>query len=238
MNRSAAFLKIMFTVVFLFLLQGCSNTESENVKTSGFYATYTLTAEGTSTATCQATFQVGGSTGTYLDLNSGDSVTCAGQSMSRGEFLGMITYTATVNAVAGQAYDIVLNRSGESPYTSTVVLPSAVSGNNPSTTTSYQKGSAVTASWTPSTNTTEDMMSVTLYYEAGSESASPSYDDTAPESGTMVFGSSDTNRFPSVTGTYSGKVKFKRTRNGVLAPGLEGRIYSTQSKEVVIQMID
>lgn len=227
------------TLGFLLLgLGACSNTESENVKTSGFYATYTLFAEGASTATCQATFQVGGSTGTYLDLNSGDSVTCDGQSMVRSEFLGMIMYTATVTATVGKTYDVVLTRSGEPTYTSSVVLPEAVAGTTPATTTNYTKGSVINTSWTPSSNTTEDSMTVTLTYDAGEHSASASADDTAPESGTIGFGSSDTNQYSSVTGTFGGKITFKRKRVGAMASGLEGVVYSQQKLEVPVNLTD
>lgn len=219
-------------------LAACSNTESENVKTSGFYATYTLFAEGASSASCQATFQVGGSTGTYLDLNSGDTVTCDGQSMVRSELLGMITYTASVTATVGKTYEIVLTRSGEPTYTSTVVLPEAVAGTTPATTTNYTKGSVINTSWTPSSNTTEDFMTVTLSYTAGDHSASASADDTAPESGTLGFGSSDTNQYSSTTGTFGGKITFKRKRVGTMASGLEGQIYSQQKLEIPINLTD
>ena len=103
-------------------LAACSNTPSSNVKTSGIYATLSVTAQGGS-ALCTAVFQVGGSTGTYLSLDNGDTVTCNGIAMTSSNTLGAILYSATLPANAGATYAVVLNRTGEDPHISLVTLP-------------------------------------------------------------------------------------------------------------------
>ena len=54
---------------------GCASTESQDVRTSGIFATFTATSDGTTTK-AQAVFRVGeASSNTFVNLEFGDSVT-------------------------------------------------------------------------------------------------------------------------------------------------------------------
>lgn len=233
-------MKYIYTLMLFALLfsVGCSKTASDNVKTSGFYATYRITGNNQNSATCTATFQVGGPTGTYLDLSSTDSITCDGQSMNRSEFAGIVTYSANVSYVVGKTYNIVLSRAGEGDYISSAVLPEAIIGYSPSGTPSYQKANAINISWTPS-NSNEDNMYVYLNYTAGGSSYSYSENDTAPESGVgMGFGATETQVSPPVAGTWNATLKFQRYCNGIMSSGLDGDMRAEQQVTVNVTLTD
>lgn len=79
------------------LATSCAKTESENVSTKGIYASFGLLGNNVNSVNCSVQLQVGGPTGTFLDLSSGDSITCNGSNtMLRSELAGIITYSATL----------------------------------------------------------------------------------------------------------------------------------------------
>ena len=224
------------------LLLSCSRTTSDNVKTSGFYATIRVAGSSTNTATvsCSAQFQVGGSTGTYLDLTGGDTVTCNGNSMTKTEFAGIVTYSASVTYSVGSTYTVTLTRSGESPYTSSVTLPEAVTVLSPANASSFQKGTQRNYSWTPSSNAS-DYMRITLDYVTSSTPEPCPYgsnDDSAPENGSGAFSTTQTIRSPNVAGTCSGKITFSRYRDGTLASGLTGTVMAVQTTTITQTITD
>jgi hypothetical protein len=230
----------VFKAIWFFIsisVMSCSNTPSDNVKTDGFYVTYKITGNNVNTATCKVTFQVGGATGTYLDLSSNDVVTCDGQSMSRSEFAGIITYSVNVAYQVGKTYNVVLTRSGEDPYNASVTLPEAITGYSPSVPTTYQKGSSIAPTWTPSSNGA-DAMSVSLSYSSTNGSRLSGKTDSAPENGNgVVFDASDTQMTPAVPGPWSGTITFTRNRTGNVGT-LSGSIRAEQEVSVVVNLID
>lgn len=221
------------------ILTSCSKTDSGNVKTSGFYASYSVSGNNQNSVNCSATFQVGGPTGTYLNLNDGDTVTCNGNSMSRSELAGMVSYSASVPYVAGGTYTITLTRSNESPYQSSVVLPEPIAGHSPSAAFSIQKGAALTPTWTASSSAF-DSMRISLSYSGAGSSFSESHSelDTSPEDGSVGFGSADTSRSPASVGTWTGTLTYQRYRYGTVATGLDGIISASQSVSVGVSLTD
>lgn len=207
---------------------GCAKTDSDNIKTSGFYADYTVKtlASNSSVATCSATFRVEAG-GTYIDLSSGDTVTCNGQSMSRSEILGIVTYSANLTATAGATYTIVLTRAGESPYSSSVTLPEAVSPTSPAQGASAVKGNALSFSWATSSNSTDAMVvSASSVTSGDNKCPSSSYfQDSAPENGVGSFSASEMS-LPAtgVAGACSMAITWQRRRAGGMSSGLKGDI--------------
>lgn len=230
---------LSISVTSMLFVMGCSKTDSDNVKTTGFYATYSVTGNNSGTAVCTARLQVGGSTGTYLDLTSGDTLTYDGQSMSRSEFAGIITYSANVTYLVGKTYTVVLARSGEGDYSSSVVLPPAIAGNIPNAPTSYQKGSTISPTWTASSSGA-DTMYVDLSYNYGTGSRMTLKSDTAPENGNgIVFDSTDTQVSPAgPAGGWAGTMKFTRSRSGTMSPSLSGTISASQEVSVTVTLTD
>lgn len=232
--------KYLMMILMSLLIISCAKTKSDNIKTSGFYANYSVTGSQANTAlvSCSASFQVE-SGGTYIDLSSGDSVTCNGQSMSRSELAGIVTYSASVAYQVGGTYEIVLTRTGESPYSSTVTLPEAVTGISP-TSGSYSKGAQINYSWTPSSTSSDEMIIQFNRVTSASPSPCPRSDsnyDTSPEDGSGAFGTNQT-ALPSdgIAGACSMQIKWIRARNGTMSSGLNGKIKAYQSNEANITL--
>lgn len=225
--------------IVVMLAVGCAKTDSDNVKTSGFYVTYSVTGNNVGTAVCTARLQVGGSTGTYLVLSGADSITCDGQTMARSEFAGIVTYSVNVTYTVGKTYTVVLNRSGEGSYSSSVDLPPTIVGYTPSTTNSFQKGTTLNPTWTPSSNGS-DTMYVDLSYNYGTASRTIMHADTAPENGGGVaFGPTETQVTPAgAPGTWTGTLRYTRTRSGLLSSSLSGTISASQEVSVAVNLTD
>jgi len=91
--------RLLFAIVLLIggvYLIGCSSTTSDNVKTSGIYAIFTIENKyGETTVTARATLQVGGITGSYVELVGDDELYCDDVKLSTTKpGLGIIEYKA------------------------------------------------------------------------------------------------------------------------------------------------
>lgn len=211
---------------------GCAKTDSSNIKTSGFYADYTVKTSATnpSVATCSASFRVEAG-GTYIDLSSGDTVTCNGQSMSRSELFGIVTYTATLAATVGSTYTVVLTRSGEAPYSASVTLPEAVSPTSPASGASGTKGNVLSFSWATSSSSI-DTMTVSSSSVTSGDTKCPVaayFQDSAPENGVGSFSASEMS-LPATgsAGACSMNITWQRRRAGSMPSGLKGDITGVQ----------
>lgn len=219
---------------------GCAKTNSDNIKTSGFYASYQVLVNATnpSVATCSASFQVEAG-GTFIDLSSNDSVTCNGQSMTRSELAGIVSYSANLTATTGATYTVVLTRAGESPYSASVTLPEPVANTSPASGTSFTKGNSLAFSWTASGNAS-DWMNVSTSRVTSGDSACPSeasFDDSAPENGSGSFSSTEMSLTTNGTaGACAMKINWKRYRAGTMPSGLNGVINAVQATSASITL--
>lgn len=224
--------------VAAFLVGGCSKVPSDNVKTAGIYASYSIRGNNQNSVVCTVQFQAGGSTGTFLDLSAGDSVTCNGQSMSRNEFAGIITYSATLPYTVGAVYTVIFSRANEGSYTSTVTLPEAIEGISPSQGTTIQKGSALTASWVPSRNLNDNLSATLDIRPNSSRSMTHAVVDSSPENGSLGFSGDQTQVTPPEVGNWAGVLTLKRYRMGTMAEGLKGIIQASQQSSVNLTFVD
>lgn len=210
----------------------CAKTDSDNIKTSGFYANLQVksSASNPSVAVCSASFQVE-SGGTFIDLSSGDVVTCNGQSMARSELLGIVSYTANLTATVGGTYTIVLTRSGESPYSASVTLPEAVVATSPANNYSGTKGTSLSFSWTSSSNSSDSMFVMASSVTSGDNKCPTTamFTDSAPENGAGSFSASEMS-LPAtgVAGACAMTMTWQRTRLGSMPSGLKGTISGIQ----------
>lgn len=227
----------------LIISLSCAKTKSENIKTSGFFADIKVTGsnEG-STYYCSVYFQVE-SGGTYIELNSGDAVTCNGNTMSKSVLGSIVSYSTNISAAAGNSVTVTLTRSGENPYESTVVIPSLINsatltGTPVNSVYQFTKGSTINLSWTP-TSVTSEYMKIYLEYNY-QESKGKTYEinDTAPEDGVGSFSSTQTNVAGEPTGSWDGNISFYRFNEGTIATGLKGTIKSYQKKSFTITLVD
>lgn len=232
---------LITTALISLLGMGCANTESDNVKTAGFYADYNVLTQATNptVAVCSATFRVEAG-GTFINLSSGDSVTCNGQAMSRSEIFGMVSYTVNLPATVGGVYTVVLTRAGESPYSASVTLPNPVSITSPANNFATTKGAPLNFSWTTNGAAEDSMRVSTVNANATADRTCPfsaSYYDSSPENGTGSFNASEMSlQQDGVAGVCSMKVTFDRTRYGAMSSRLKGQINSTQQASVTITL--
>lgn len=224
---------IFLLVLISAFVVGCSNTDSDNVKTSGIYATFDIQATN-GTATAVAKFQVGGATGTFLDLSSGDSITVNGLPLSRQELLGIIEYRRAVSYSVGDTYTFVFSRDGEDPYTSTVTLTEAVTISSPSVGADITKGTAISVQWNAGTDI-NDEVSVSLSKQGDGESGYSNSSMVATASSHSIP-ANDTLTVNS--GSVSGSISVFRERQGSMAADLDGTISSSQYDSVSINLVD
>lgn len=231
--KTAAATSLM--VVIALAATGCSKTPSSNVKTSGIYVSYSVVGDNVGSATCEAQFQVGGPTGTFLELDDGDSVTCDGQPMARNEFAGIVTYRVPVTYKPRGSYIVVFTRKDEPQYVATTGIPESITGLNPVSFVGLQKSRPFSVSWTPSLNNGDEMQ-VALQHSSSRSSGAKFKSGGRPESGVVMFQSEDT-RFEE-SGPINAKIVYRRMREGRLPLGLAGHIRGVQSVSVPVQLTD
>jgi len=220
------------------LIAACSTTKSDNVDTDGIYAVFAVSESGAS-ARGDATFYVGGSTGTVLQLSAGDSVTCNGNAMSENQdlFGKYYYYGACGSLTAGASYTFVFTRNGDNgteTYTSTVVLPAAVSVSSPSNGASFTRGQTIPVNWTAGSDTVEVSISGsgTSASGSGSTTYSRSY-GSLPDNGAYTILGADTDPDDTISGVISnGIITVSRTRSGSMASGLDGSISARRTGSV------
>jgi hypothetical protein len=218
---------------------GCAKTESENIKTSGFYANYNINVSSATptTLSCEAYFTVEAN-GTYIDLSDSDTVTCNGQAMSKSVIGNIVTYSTNLTATVGGTYTIVLTRSGESPYSATVTLPEAVAGTTPADgSNTHAKGSQLNYTWTPSSNSADTMYMSTSRTTNGDLKCPDAalQTESSPEDGAGSFSASQM-ALPTggTAGACSMGLTWRRTRTGTMPSGLNGYFRANQTKSITI----
>jgi hypothetical protein len=236
----------------VFMVTGCSSTPSENVKTTGISASYSVESNDGAQATCSARFFVGGSTGTVLDLTSGDSVTCNGQAMARQQdpLTHMITYSAQLAAQAGSTYTIVFTRSGEAPYNSSVVLPRSLTVTSPASGARLKKNKALDLVWNADSDSTTFVdAALSFATTSPSQEASDSKSTTtssnliagrapAPDPGALTLDAPSTAPTTMSAGDISAQLRLSRIKRGVMSNGLSGSIQATQNSSINLVLVD
>lgn len=217
-TRSERLRLVVILGVTLAVAQGCATSSSENIGTVEIHPEYTLTGNSASSVECAATFRVGGSLGTYLELTSGDNVTCSDGTNTvtmtkESDFFGGVSYKATgLTYGANRTYTFTFNRpnkTGET-FASTVTLPAAVTIATPASDASVSKN-GFNLVWS---GNGPGSVEVLVTHPNGSVTV-----NNKSDAGTANLDYQDLN---SVT-TGSGKVKITRSHSGVQATGLNGR---------------
>ena len=218
-------------LILAFSILGCSTkkSDSSNLRTTGINAHFEIIAIG-GNVTCRAQFNIEGDRSNIVELSGGDTVTCNGTTMGKsGNY-----YTSTLSYTPGGTYTVVFTRSGENPYSSTVVLPEAPVISAPTQGSNNTKGQTLNVTWTPSSTAT-DYADVTLY---SANHVSSTINDTAPESGAVSFGTNQTNSNPVSAGTWSTETSVIRYREGSMATGLLGSIIASNKTITTMNLVD
>ncbi len=222
------------------ILSGCSSTLSENVKTAGLHASYSISSEGGSQATCDVTFTVGGGTGTSVELSGDDKVTCNGYAMTswKEPVSNKTHYIVNVPAEPGANLTVTFTRKGERPYRATVVLPNSIILHSPQNGDVIKKGTNVVATWTPDTDKSSDIFGMLRYDLPNGNPEIFTQTSPAPDVGTMTFPTTDKGMDSTTAGSVRAEVYFLRSKIGDSSPGLKTSILATLSTTVNIQLVE
>ncbi len=230
------------TMAFLATMAGCESTESENVKTPGFYAEFSVKALEGNRVECFARFQVGGPEGTYLALNAGDEVTCEGRSMEKKvDILGQVFYATDLSSAAGEEVQLHFYRPNEPKYETVLSVPEDFAPrleNNPNGVIS--KSSPLHVSWSPPS--LASVMTVTASFKNPQRPefyGSLRGEDRAPEQGHLYLGvPANVDTQGSVGENWQGHLEFRRYNSYTMPSGLKGRAFSIRTKSLNVELID
>jgi len=198
------------------LLAACAKVDSSQVKSGGIYANYSVTAQGNGSASCEATFQVGSPTGTYLSLSGSDAATCDGHPMQRSEILGIVTYSAQVPYDLSRTYSAVLHRDGEPDYQSDMNLPEPLALTYPAGGETVSGSNGIELRWALAQSTAYDI-SVTVNGPKKTTVLASQY----PDAGSM-FIPSDAFELPIGSTAENFTVVVTRSKAGSFPQGLAG----------------
>jgi hypothetical protein len=226
-------MQVIISLLMILIFTSCAQTGSSDILTNSIYLSQTIVVDKDQNVTCTAVFQVGSAMGTYLELTNGDTVECNGTVMEKTELLGIVRYSANVAYVANGTYEILFERASDESYSSTVVLPNAITVTAPTDNYEYSKGSALPLAWTLSTGTKMNM--TVSYTHSGSQSASITNTQTT-EVGSYNFDALTSQI--TEDGNVYGVVKFTRIKTGTQATDLSGVIEAKLEKEIDIVFVD
>jgi len=140
-------MKLLFVAFVGLFLFSCSKVGSSSVEQSSWVATYSVEQQG-SKVVCIAKYQVGGTTGTFIELDSqDDAVFCQDQYMTRADSLvGEVIYKAEIKPDTNQNYQIRLSRK-DGQYVSQVKLPESIQATSPAYNQILEKNKAFDVIW-------------------------------------------------------------------------------------------
>ncbi len=152
--------------VFLIPLAACSKTASEDIKTSGIYATIGARADGSGMTRVSAELFIGNPINlNFVELSADDELVAshAGQAkpMIESELLNIVSYSATFpTEAAGETFEVAFERGPDdvSAPSSLATLPAPFTLAAPPASSSRAAG--MTLTWSPSG--TADRMSLTI----------------------------------------------------------------------------
>ncbi len=229
------------------LCTACSSINSSDIKSGGIHATNAVSASGAA-VTCESTLRAGGITGSYVDLDAGDSLFCNGVRMLRkGDVFGQITYRATVASSPRALYEIKLERDGET-LRSGAIMPSPITGASIAGGATHRIGSAVTVTWDRSQYPDESMTAaLAMKDDHNFKFGGASVTDSAPELGSATFTGADTEiryydekdgGYKKASGPYSATIELRRTKDGSLDGAWKGSMNATQAVSLAAKFVE
>jgi hypothetical protein len=215
---------------------GCTDLQSNDLKTAGMSAHALVSADGTGASTASVTLNVDDNVTDYVQLTAGDALVATvggkSQTMSSSNVLGIVTYSTgfTGQDAAGTQYTIALNRSAgdTSAPSSTCALPAPFTLTGPTSSQSASRNAdlVVTYSGSGQSDPLSWTMSGSCFQIASSSVSSDNGTFTIPK-GTLVAPQGTQPQNCQATLTIS------RTRAGSLDPAYYGgSISSAQNRSV------
>ena len=155
LSCSALFASLVFAAC-------ASSTLSTNVGTSGIWASFVVEQQSDTLIQARAYLRVGGSTGTIVDIASGEYISCNGATMSSGP----LCYTAQFSAPATNGeYVFAFHRTDETVST-TVTVPAFPGSAAATPSASYNEWDPLTVSWDPSGTAPGDKIEIDITGDA------------------------------------------------------------------------
>ncbi len=223
----------------LSVLAGCSQVDSDAIRTSGMYADLKIEADGSGGSVASASLTVGGASSvTFINLSGGDSlVTLVGgnrYAMVRHEVLGVISYRAfpPVNA-ANAAFRISLLRDGDADApNSEVTLPAPFAITAPLSGSAFSRATqALTVTWSGSGATDP------LTWQISGDCIVGQSGNQASDVGTLLIPAGAIQpRTGQGANSCTAEIRFFRTRSGTVDPayGEGGELHARQTRAVSI----
>lgn len=218
-------LKWVLFIGLLFNLSSCANTDSEDIKTSAFCARYSASSDG-SNATISASWQVGcGLGGSYIELSETDSVQVkinsgSYEDLSKSNIAGIISYSKTVSAGAGDTVTIRLVREEEGSYEATATIPTVPTVSAPTAGGSYTEGDAMTFSWVAGTGSFMSLSLERSYFDGTLTNTRKNSVTSEADDGSYL--SSTDFTATNISSNISATVEVTRNNSGSVPSDFEG----------------
>ncbi len=213
----------------------CANTDSANIKTSGFCAQYTATTTGAS-ASISVHYTVGcGIGGSSIQLSSGDNVEVSVNGgtptiLTESQIIGIYTYSATVTAIAGDTVTITLNRVDEAAHTSSVTLPAAITIATPANSFTSSKGAVLNSTWNAVAG---DSSSCSMNYSYNSAGGSTTGTLTIAAAANSCTYSGSQTSFIDAIGNVAVTLDAYKINSGTVSSAFEGGTFSGRFRDSV-----
>ena len=148
------FLKIVYAatiIAFLLVVIGCSDVDSNDLRSSGFYATMALTSSGDSQTNVRACLATSSDLfADDIELSAGDNLTATANGITKTLMRDICYENIFDFDDGGTEFVISLNRDvGVDMPNSNVVLPEKFSILMPSTNVTFNSGESITVTWSP-----------------------------------------------------------------------------------------
>ena len=248
--------KVLLICSFLLVLAGCSQTDSENIRTQGIGADFSVTANGNGSTRVEGTLEVGsgGIGGTEVELSSGDQLTANAYgttlNLRKDSNLLGISYVTTFNSDEGnELFTVSFERDGGvSAPNSTVILPNRFAIIAPADNEPFGRTENITLTWAPAEQSgnltirytadcsyTDDLGEDHFVTRQGNDS---SLDDGSYTISAASIINSAVNEIP-VDGTCDVEFELQRVRTGNLDSnfGEGGRIRAYQNRSINIVVV-
>jgi hypothetical protein len=127
---------------------GCTKTSSEGLDTSAVWAELAI-LQNPNTINARAEFRVSDG-GTYVELASGDQISCDGVPLKTIKLGNAVWYSESVSAApAGQGYTFELTRAKGEKSTAMVQAPRALAISAPTASSMAKVGQPIELAWSP-----------------------------------------------------------------------------------------
>jgi hypothetical protein len=232
------------------LLTACSDTESDNVKTTGVHAEIEVVANGSGNTDINVQLEVGsgGEFTTQLDLSNGDTLVAYAngeeQTLTKVEKLLGTHYVTTFNfdSTNIEFRVALLRNNDESAPNSTVLLPDPFAITSPNSGEIFARNADIVTTWDPGFSNHSIRVNYELYCSDGNYISTYQIERVISDSGQHTINATDLlGSHASQTSTQNGcdlNIIVSRTRYGNLDPnyGEGGYIKASQKRSRTVRI--